>query len=83
MMNAPDSTLPEKTAQMHAGHWDKSAAGSHEVRGRKLGISKQLGHYIIHTIAIAGNRFAHVERPPDSVLYSPGVDVRFGLPTVA
>src|SRR5579859_7049459 len=30
--------LPEKTAQMHAGHWDKSAAGSHEVRGRKLGI---------------------------------------------
>jgi D-3-phosphoglycerate dehydrogenase len=30
--------LPEKTAQMHAGHWDKSATGSHEVRGRKLGI---------------------------------------------
>jgi D-3-phosphoglycerate dehydrogenase / 2-oxoglutarate reductase len=30
--------LPEKIAQMHAGHWDKSAAGSHEVRGRKLGI---------------------------------------------
>ena len=30
--------LPEKNAQMHAGHWDKSAAGSHEVRGRKLGI---------------------------------------------
>jgi tryptophan halogenase len=38
------------------------------LRGRKLGISKQLGHYIIHTIAIAGNRFAHLERPPDSVL---------------
>jgi len=30
--------LPEKTAQMHAGSWDKSAAGSHEVRGRNLGI---------------------------------------------
>jgi D-3-phosphoglycerate dehydrogenase len=30
--------LPEKTAQMHAGVWDKSAAGSREVRGRTLGI---------------------------------------------
>jgi D-3-phosphoglycerate dehydrogenase / 2-oxoglutarate reductase len=30
--------LPEKSAKMHAGVWDKSAAGSHEVRGRKLGI---------------------------------------------
>jgi D-3-phosphoglycerate dehydrogenase len=30
--------LPEKNAQMHAGIWDKSAAGSHEVRGRTLGI---------------------------------------------
>jgi D-3-phosphoglycerate dehydrogenase / 2-oxoglutarate reductase len=30
--------LPEKNAQMHAGTWDKSATGSHEVRGRKLGI---------------------------------------------
>ncbi len=30
--------LPEKSAQMHAGVWDKSAAGSHEVRGRTLGI---------------------------------------------
>ncbi|HJY96832.1 MAG TPA: NAD(P)-dependent oxidoreductase, partial [Streptosporangiaceae bacterium] len=30
--------LPEKNTKMHAGHWDKSAAGSHEVRGRKLGI---------------------------------------------
>ena len=38
------------------------------LRGRKLGISKQLGHYILHTIAIAGNRFAHVERPAGSVL---------------
>ena len=30
--------LPEKNTKMHAGVWDKSAAGSHEVRGRKLGI---------------------------------------------
>jgi D-3-phosphoglycerate dehydrogenase len=30
--------LPEKNAQMHDGVWDKSAAGSHEVRGRRLGI---------------------------------------------
>ncbi len=30
--------LPEKNALMHAGTWDKSAAGAHEVRGRKLGI---------------------------------------------
>jgi len=30
--------LPEKTAQMHAGIWDKSAAGAHEVRSRRLGI---------------------------------------------
>jgi len=30
--------LPEKNAQMHGGTWDKSATGSHEVRGRKLGI---------------------------------------------
>jgi D-3-phosphoglycerate dehydrogenase len=30
--------LPEKNAQMHAGIWDKSALGSHEVRGRTLGI---------------------------------------------
>ena len=30
--------LPVKNTQMHAGQWDKSATGSHEVRGRKLGI---------------------------------------------
>lgn len=30
--------LPEKTERMHAGVWDKSAQGSHEVRGRTLGI---------------------------------------------
>ncbi|WP_148611456.1 phosphoglycerate dehydrogenase [Nocardioides rubriscoriae] len=30
--------LTEKTAKMHAGVWDKSAQGSHEIRGRTLGI---------------------------------------------
>ena len=30
--------LPEKTEKMHAGVWDKSAKGSHEIRGRTLGI---------------------------------------------
>jgi D-3-phosphoglycerate dehydrogenase len=30
--------LPEKTQRMHDGVWDKSARGSHEVRGRILGI---------------------------------------------
>jgi D-3-phosphoglycerate dehydrogenase len=30
--------LTEKNAKMHDGVWDKSAAGSHEVRGRTLGI---------------------------------------------
>ncbi len=37
------------------------------LRGRPLGISKPLGHYILHTMAIAGNRFAHVARPAGSV----------------
>jgi D-3-phosphoglycerate dehydrogenase len=30
--------LPEKTERMHEGVWDKSARGSHEIRGRTLGI---------------------------------------------
>ena len=30
--------LTEKNTDMHAGRWDKSAVGSHEVRGRRLGI---------------------------------------------
>jgi D-3-phosphoglycerate dehydrogenase len=30
--------LTEKSTMMHAGVWDKSAAGAHEVRGRTLGI---------------------------------------------
>jgi len=30
--------LTDKSIAMHAGVWDKSAAGSHEIRGRRLGI---------------------------------------------
>jgi len=30
--------LTEKNTDMHAGVWDKSAAGAHEIRGRRLGI---------------------------------------------
>lgn len=30
--------LTDKNALMHQGVWDKSAAGSHEIRGRRLGI---------------------------------------------
>jgi D-3-phosphoglycerate dehydrogenase / 2-oxoglutarate reductase len=30
--------LPEKNQRMHDGIWDKSAKGSHEIRGRVLGI---------------------------------------------
>jgi D-3-phosphoglycerate dehydrogenase len=30
--------LPDKNRDMHAGLWSKSAAGAHEVRGRRLGI---------------------------------------------
>ena len=30
--------LTEKTVRMHGGVWDKSAQGSHEIRGRTLGI---------------------------------------------
>jgi D-3-phosphoglycerate dehydrogenase len=30
--------LPDKIQKMHAGVWDKSAQGSHEIRGRVLGI---------------------------------------------
>ncbi|GAA4988056.1 phosphoglycerate dehydrogenase [Actinopolymorpha pittospori] len=30
--------LTDKSRDMHAGIWDKSATGSHEVRGRRLGI---------------------------------------------
>ena len=30
--------LTQKNADMHAGVWDKSAEGAHEIRGRRLGI---------------------------------------------
>lgn len=30
--------IPAANAQVHRGEWNKSAAGSHEVRGKKLGI---------------------------------------------
>ncbi len=30
--------LTDKSTALHAGTWDKSAAGAHEVRGRRLGI---------------------------------------------
>jgi len=30
--------LPTKIARMHAGTWDKSAGGAHEIRGKTLGI---------------------------------------------
>src|SRR3954447_14856943 len=38
------------------------------LRGLKLGISKPLGHYVLHTLAIAANRFAHLNPPPNSPL---------------
>jgi tryptophan halogenase len=38
------------------------------LRARMAGLAKPLGHYILNTLAIAGNRFAHVERPADSQL---------------
>lgn len=30
--------IPDKAAKMHEGGWDKSAKGSYEIRGKKLGI---------------------------------------------
>ena len=38
------------------------------LRGRKLGISKPLGHYVLHTLAIAASRFAHLKPPANSPL---------------
>ncbi|QNM84042.1 tryptophan 7-halogenase [Sphingomonas sabuli] len=38
------------------------------LRGRNLGVAKPLGHYILNTIVLAGNRFAHVEREPGNPL---------------
>ena len=30
--------VPDKSSQLHQGQWDKSASGSHEVRGKTLGL---------------------------------------------
>src|SRR3954469_20579865 len=38
------------------------------LRGLKLGISKPLGHYVLHTLAIAANRFAPLNPPANSPL---------------
>ena len=38
------------------------------LRGLKLGIAKPLGHYVLHTLAIAANRFAHLNPPANSPL---------------
>ena len=38
------------------------------LRGRKLGIAKPLGHYVLHTLAIAANHFAHITPPAGSPL---------------
>jgi tryptophan halogenase len=38
------------------------------LRGLKLGISKPLGHYVLHTLAIAANRFDHLNPPANSPL---------------
>lgn len=40
----------------------------HWLRARALGMAKPLGHYLLNTIAIAGNRFARIKRPPESPL---------------
>ena len=38
------------------------------LRARSLGIAKPLGHYLLNTLAIAGNRFSHFNPPADSPL---------------
>lgn len=38
------------------------------LRARALGFAKPLGHYLLNTIILAGDRFAHVEREPDNPL---------------
>ena len=38
------------------------------LRGRTLGLAKPLGHYALNSLALGHNRFAHVERRPDSPL---------------
>ena len=38
------------------------------LRARSLGIAKPFGHYLLNTIILAGDRFAHIVREPDSPL---------------
>lgn len=38
------------------------------LRARALGFAKPFGHYVLNTIILAGNRFAHIERAPNSPL---------------
>lgn len=38
------------------------------LRGRDLSIAKPLGHYLLNTVVLAGNRFAHVKREPGDPL---------------
>lgn len=38
------------------------------LRARALGFAKPFGHYLINTIILAGDRFAHVEREPKNPL---------------
>ena len=38
------------------------------LRARSLGFGKPLGHYLLNTVVLAGNRFAHVTREPGSPL---------------
>ena len=38
------------------------------LRGRSLGMANSFGHYVLNTVALAANRFAHVDRQPNSAL---------------
>ncbi|HEX6409252.1 MAG TPA: tryptophan halogenase family protein [Sphingomicrobium sp.] len=38
------------------------------LRARSLGFAKPFGHYLLNTIILAGDRFAHIEREPDNPL---------------
>jgi tryptophan halogenase len=38
------------------------------LRARSLGFAKPFGHYLLNTIILAGDRFAHVEREPNNPL---------------
>ena len=38
------------------------------LRARSLGFAKPLGHYLLNTIILAGDRFAHIEREPSNPL---------------